>query len=134
MTVTLCLVLLMLGSTPSGLSEGPLGRVWPSLTTSGLYCLELYWQLHLIFRALLCILDMSSAVFWIVSILPLISSSPGLVSKLLRTVPRAQLQLSPSLSTVFSVLWQGPRFLPYSQLRSAGIIKSTGGLKGLFFY
>ncbi len=31
MTVTLCLVLLMLGSTPSGLSEGPLGRVWPSL-------------------------------------------------------------------------------------------------------
>ena len=28
MTVTLCLVLLMLGSTPSGLSEGPLGRVW----------------------------------------------------------------------------------------------------------
>ena len=25
------LVLLMLGSTPSGLSEGPLGRVWPSL-------------------------------------------------------------------------------------------------------
>ena len=46
MTVTLCLVLLMLGSTPSGLSEGPLGRVWPSLTTSGLYCLELYWQLH----------------------------------------------------------------------------------------
>ena len=105
MTVTLCLVLLMLGSTPSGLSEGPLGRVWlflphlvsnplgvcwlllrgfprtPSvgwglpyhiwslavwksagnciggfreapwsgvafLTTSGLYCLEFYWQLH----------------------------------------------------------------------------------------
>ena len=32
MTITLCLVLL--------------GRVWPSLTTSGLYCLELYWQLH----------------------------------------------------------------------------------------
>ena len=31
MTVTLCLVLLMLGSTPSGLSEDPLGRVWPSL-------------------------------------------------------------------------------------------------------
>ena len=25
------LVLLILGSTPSGLSEGPLGRVWPSL-------------------------------------------------------------------------------------------------------
>ena len=25
------IVLLMLGSTPSGLSEGPLGRVWPSL-------------------------------------------------------------------------------------------------------
>ena len=46
MTVTLCLVLLMLGSTPSGLSEGPLGRVWPSLTTSAFYCLELYWQLH----------------------------------------------------------------------------------------
>ena len=46
MTVTLCLVLLMLGSTPSGLSEGPLGRVWPSLTTSGLYCLEVCWQLH----------------------------------------------------------------------------------------
>ena len=46
MTVTLCLVLLMLGSTPSGLSEGPLDRVWPSLTTSGLYCLEVCWQLH----------------------------------------------------------------------------------------
>ena len=99
------LVLLMLGSTPSGLSEGPLGLVWPSLphlvsnplgvcwqllwgfprspsigcglpyhisfltlwesagncsggfrgpprsgvaflTTSRLYCLEVYWQLH----------------------------------------------------------------------------------------
>ena len=68
------IVLLMLGSTPSGLSEGPLGLVWPSLlhlvstvwksagnciggfrepprsgvaflTTSGLYCLEFYWQL-----------------------------------------------------------------------------------------
>ena len=46
MTVTLCLVLLMLGSTPSGLSEGPLGRVWLSLITSGLYCLEVCWQLH----------------------------------------------------------------------------------------
>ena len=75
MTVTLCLVLLMLGSTPSGLSEGPLGRVWLSLphlvspvwkstgnciggfpvpprsgvafpTTSGLYCLEFDWQVH----------------------------------------------------------------------------------------
>ena len=31
MTVTLCLVLLMLGSTPSGLPEDTLGRVWPSL-------------------------------------------------------------------------------------------------------
>ena len=46
MTVTLYLVLLMLGSTSSGLSEGPLGWVWPSLTTSGLYCLEDCWQLH----------------------------------------------------------------------------------------
>ena len=50
LTPLLCLVLLMLGSTPSGLSEGPLGRVWPSLTTSGLYCLQLYWQLHRGFR------------------------------------------------------------------------------------
>ena len=63
-------------ATASGLSENPLGRVWPSLphlvsnplgvswqlhrgvfrvpprsgvafpTTSGLYCLEFYWQLH----------------------------------------------------------------------------------------
>ena len=71
------LVLLILGSTPSGLSEGPLGLVWPSLshlvsnplrvcwqlhrgfsefpprlgvafpTTSGLYCLEFDWQLLL---------------------------------------------------------------------------------------
>ena len=107
MTVTLCLVLLMLGSTPSGVfrgpplglvwpslphlvsnpvgqcagnlhrgfprspsvgcglpyhilvsnplgvcwqllwgfSECPLGRVWPSLPHSRLYCLEFYWQL-----------------------------------------------------------------------------------------
>ena len=39
-----CLVL-MLGSTPSGLSEGPLGWVWlplPHLLSS---CLEFYWQL-----------------------------------------------------------------------------------------
>ena len=45
MTVTLCFVLLMLGSTPSGLSEGPprSGVVFP--TTSGLYCLDLSRQL-----------------------------------------------------------------------------------------
>ena len=39
------LVLLMLGSTPSRLSEGPLGRVWlplPHLVSS---CLEVCWQL-----------------------------------------------------------------------------------------
>ena len=40
------LVLLMLGSTPSGLSEGPLGRVWPSLPHLVSSCLEVYWQLH----------------------------------------------------------------------------------------
>ena len=39
------LVLLMLGSTPSGLSEGPLGRVWPSLPHLVSSCLEFYWQL-----------------------------------------------------------------------------------------
>ena len=39
------LVLLMLGSTPSGLSEGPLGRVWPSLPHLVSGCLEFYWQL-----------------------------------------------------------------------------------------
>ena len=39
------LVLLMLGSTPSGLFRGPprSGVAFP--TTSGLYCLEFYWQL-----------------------------------------------------------------------------------------
>ena len=40
------LVLLMLGSTPSGLSEGPLVRVWLSLPHLVSSCLELYWQLH----------------------------------------------------------------------------------------
>ena len=40
------LVLLMLGSTPSGLSEGPLGRVWLSLPHLVSSCLEVYWQLH----------------------------------------------------------------------------------------
>ena len=40
------LVLLMLGSTPSGLSEGPLGRVWLSLPHLVSSCLKLYWQLH----------------------------------------------------------------------------------------
>ena len=40
------LVLLMLGSTPSGLSEGPLGQVWPSLPHLVSGCLELSWQLH----------------------------------------------------------------------------------------
>ena len=39
------LVLLMLGSTPSGGSEGPLGRVWPSLPHLVFSCLEFYWQL-----------------------------------------------------------------------------------------
>ena len=36
----------VLGSTPSGLFRGPprLGVAFP--TTSGLYCLEFYWQLH----------------------------------------------------------------------------------------
>ena len=46
MTVTLCLVLLMLGSTPSGLSEGPLGRVWPSLPHLVSSSLGVCWQLH----------------------------------------------------------------------------------------
>ena len=39
------LVLLMLGSTPSGLSEGPLGRVWPSLPHLVSNSLEVCWQL-----------------------------------------------------------------------------------------
>ena len=40
------LVLLVLGSTTSGLSEGPLGRVWLSLPHLVSSCLEVYWQLH----------------------------------------------------------------------------------------
>ena len=40
------LVLLMLGSTPLGLSEGPLGRVWLSLPHLVSSCLEVCWQLH----------------------------------------------------------------------------------------
>ena len=39
------LVLLMLGSTPSGLSEEPLGWVWLSLPHLVSRCLEFYWQL-----------------------------------------------------------------------------------------
>ena len=39
------LVLLMLGSTPSGFSEGPLSRVWLSLPHLVSSCLEFYWQL-----------------------------------------------------------------------------------------
>ena len=39
------LVLLMLGSTPSGLSEGPLGRVWLSLPHLISNTLEVCWQL-----------------------------------------------------------------------------------------
>ena len=39
------LVLLMLGSTPSGVSEGPLGRVVLSLPQLVSSCLEFYWQL-----------------------------------------------------------------------------------------
>ena len=39
------LVLLMLGSTPSGFSEGPFGRVWLSLPHLVSSCLEFYWQL-----------------------------------------------------------------------------------------
>ena len=39
------LVLLMLGSTPLGFSEGPLGRVWPSLPHLVSSCLEFCWQL-----------------------------------------------------------------------------------------
>ena len=39
------LVLLMLGSTLSGLSEGPLGRVWPSLPHLVSGCLDVCWQL-----------------------------------------------------------------------------------------
>ena len=41
----LFLVLLMLGSTPSGLSEGPLGRVWPSLPHLVSSSLGVCWQL-----------------------------------------------------------------------------------------
>ena len=39
------LVLLMLGSTPSGLFRGPPRSSVAFPTTSGLYCLEFYWQL-----------------------------------------------------------------------------------------
>ena len=46
MTVTLCLVLLMLGSTPSGLSEAPLGRVWLFLPHLVSNLLGVCWQLH----------------------------------------------------------------------------------------
>ena len=45
MTITLCLVLLMLRSTPSGLSEVPLGWVWSSLPHLVSSCLEFCWQL-----------------------------------------------------------------------------------------
>ena len=41
-----CIVLLMLGSTPSGLSEGPLGLVWPSLPHLVSNPLGVCWQLH----------------------------------------------------------------------------------------
>ena len=40
------LVLLMLGSTPSGLSEGPLSLVWPSLPHLVSNPLGVCWQLH----------------------------------------------------------------------------------------
>ena len=39
------LVLLMLGSTPSGVSEGPLGRAWLSLPHLVSNSLEVCWQL-----------------------------------------------------------------------------------------
>ena len=39
------LVRLMLGSTPLGLSEDPLGRVWLSLPHLASSCLEVCWQL-----------------------------------------------------------------------------------------
>ena len=42
------LVLPMLGSTPSGVSEGPLGRVWLSLPHLVSNSLGVCWQLHLI--------------------------------------------------------------------------------------
>ena len=40
------IVLLMLGSTPSGHSEGPLGLVWPSLPHLVSNPLGVCWQLH----------------------------------------------------------------------------------------
>ena len=40
------LVLLMFGSNPSGLSEDPLGRVWPSLPHLVSNPLGVFWQLH----------------------------------------------------------------------------------------
>ena len=40
------IVLLMLGSIPSGLSEGPLGLVWPSLPHLVSNPLGFCWQLH----------------------------------------------------------------------------------------
>ena len=40
------IVLLMLGSTPSGLSEGPLGLVWPFLPHLVSNSLGVCWQLH----------------------------------------------------------------------------------------
>ena len=40
------IVLLMLGSTPSGLSEGPLGLVWPSLPHLVFNPPGVCWQLH----------------------------------------------------------------------------------------
>ena len=40
------IVLLKLGSTPSGISEGPLGLVWPSLPHLVSNPLGVCWQLH----------------------------------------------------------------------------------------
>ena len=100
------IVLLMLGSTPSGLSEGPLGRVWLSLPHLVSSCLEVCWQLHRGFSEV--------PLGWVWSSLPhLVSNSLGVCWQLHQGFSECPLgrvwsSLPHLVSNSLGVCWQLP--------------------------
>ena len=131
MTVTLCLVLLMLGSTPSGLSEVPLSRVWPSLPHLVSNPLGVCWQLLRGFS------ECPLGRVW-PSLPHLVSNSLGVCWQLHRgfsecSLGRVWLSLPHLVSSCLEVCWNcigGFREPP----RSGVAFLTTSGLYCLEFY
>ena len=113
------IVLLMLGSTPSGLSEGPLGLVWTSLPHLVSSCLEVCWQLLRGFS------ECPLGRVW-PSLPHLVSNSLGVCWQLHRgfsecPLGRVWLSLPQLVSSCLEVCWQLHRGFPRTPSVGCGL-------------